>query len=139
MCFKTKFDDPLLSVLWGACRLMAQCLISYRGEAMLADAVPLTDGAQQWAVVTMISAAEATAPVSAMGQAMLFSAIVLMILAGIIAWFVSRRVTKPITRLTETMANLAHGDLAADVPYAESKDEIGDMARAVEVFRANGA
>ena len=135
---KTEFDDPIIESALGGMPAHGTVSGWSRDEAMLADAVPLTSGAQQWAVVTMISAAEATAPVSAMGQAMLISAILLMFLAGIIAWFMSRRVTKPITRLTGTMASLARGDLAVEVPYAAGRDEIGDMARAVEVFRANG-
>ena len=36
------------------------------------------------------------------------------------------------------MEALAEGDLDVEVRGAERTDEIGDMARAVEVFRENG-
>ncbi|UJW87771.1 HAMP domain-containing protein [Devosia sp. SL43] len=36
------------------------------------------------------------------------------------------------------MKRLADGDLAAEVPYADRRDEIGEMAAAVEVFKQNG-
>ncbi len=51
---------------------------------------------------------------------------------------VLRRVTSPLHRLTATMTSLAQGRLDTDVPYAGRRDEMGEMARAVEVFRAQG-
>src|SRR5690606_32045922 len=47
-------------------------------------------------------------------------------------------ITRPMTRLTGTMQALAQGDLATQVQGAERTDELGAMARAVEVFRENG-
>jgi methyl-accepting chemotaxis protein len=65
--------------------------------------------------------------------------------AGIIAAFllltaflISRTITRPINRLTGTMGEIAAGNYAADVEGAARGDEIGAMARAVEVFRENG-
>jgi len=54
------------------------------------------------------------------------------------AFFVSRTITKPINRLTATMGNVAAGDFANQVEGSRRRDEIGAMARAVEVFRENG-
>ena len=136
---KTQFDDPVVDAALKGQQAQGRVASSYRGEEMLVDAVPLDHGNTNWAVVTMMGAGEATAPVKAMGQTMLISALVLMIIAGVISLIVSRRVTRPITRLTSTMAKLAQGNLEVEVPYAQGKDEIGDMARAVEVFRENGA
>jgi methyl-accepting chemotaxis protein len=46
-----------------------------------------------------------------------------------------RRISVPISKLTERMRGLAAGDVSSDI-YGENKnDEIGDMARAVVVFR----
>jgi methyl-accepting chemotaxis protein len=135
---KTQFSDPVVDAALQGHQAQGRVASSYRGEEMLVDAVPLDHGNTNWAVVTMMGAGEATAPVSAMGQTMLISALVLMVIAGVISLIVSRRVTRPITRLTATMASLAQGKLDVEVPYAHGKDEIGDMARAVEVFRENG-
>ncbi|MEM8948242.1 MAG: HAMP domain-containing sensor histidine kinase [Pseudomonadota bacterium] len=43
----------------------------------------------------------------------------------------------PITRMTETMTKLAEGDLDVPIPAVKRHDEIGEMARALEVFKAN--
>jgi methyl-accepting chemotaxis protein len=48
------------------------------------------------------------------------------------------RVVKPIDQLTKTMGTLATGQLETDIPGGERPDEIGEMARAVEVFKQNG-
>lgn len=45
-------------------------------------------------------------------------------------------VARPITKLAGQMRQLAGGDFDAEVHGVERTDEVGDMARAVEVFRA---
>ena len=60
-----------------------------------------------------------------------------LLLIGIIALTLSRLLTRPIPRLSDVMSAIAEGDLATDVPYTGNRNEIGAMARAVEVFRAN--
>jgi methyl-accepting chemotaxis protein len=54
------------------------------------------------------------------------------------AFLLSRTITKPISRLTSVMGKLAAGDHDTKVEGANRRDEIGDMAKAVEVFRENG-
>jgi methyl-accepting chemotaxis protein len=51
--------------------------------------------------------------------------------------YVLRGVTTPIARVTAAMGDVAGGDLAREVPYAGRRDEIGDMAAALAVFRDN--
>lgn len=47
-----------------------------------------------------------------------------------------RAVTKPLGAITRRMVNIAHGQVGNGVPHTGRDDEIGDMARAVEVFRS---
>jgi methyl-accepting chemotaxis protein len=46
-------------------------------------------------------------------------------------------IVRPVDRIRATMARLATGDHNLDIPYVGRHDEIGEMARAVEVFRVN--
>jgi methyl-accepting chemotaxis protein len=56
-----------------------------------------------------------------------------------IAFHIARnQISRPITRVTDTMTTLAAGEYGVEVPYSQRGDEIGDMARAVEVFKRNG-
>jgi len=61
-------------------------------------------------------------------------------LVAFMGWYTSRiGIVKPIHRITETMELLSQGDLTVDIPYAENKDEIGQMAAALSVFKENAA
>nr|CAD6410291.1 methyl-accepting chemotaxis protein [Rhizobium sp. Q54] len=57
---------------------------------------------------------------------------------AVVAAFMSYlRVTRPITDITVAMNTLAAGQNRVDIPYHDRKDEIGEMAAAVAVFRDN--
>jgi methyl-accepting chemotaxis protein len=51
--------------------------------------------------------------------------------------YLLRGVLRPISAMTRTMRTLANGDTSVDVTGARRRDEIGEMARALEVFRDN--
>ena len=51
------------------------------------------------------------------------------------AWIVVTRVSNPITRMTAGMGRLAGHDLATEIEGRDRKDEIGQMASAVQVFK----
>lgn len=69
--------------------------------------------------------------------------LVLVSLVGLLAigtgvvLMVRRQVTGPLIAITALMDRLANGDNGMDVPNADRRDEIGNMARAVLVFRNN--
>jgi methyl-accepting chemotaxis protein len=65
-------------------------------------------------------------------------AAVMTIMGVVIAWFVGRGITGPVTALTLTMGRLADSDWKAEVVGADRKDELGQMARAVFIFKENG-
>ncbi len=56
----------------------------------------------------------------------------------VIGLIIVRSITGPIARLMETMVALAKGEFDVDVPGVKDGDELGDMARAVEIFKKNG-
>jgi methyl-accepting chemotaxis protein len=58
-------------------------------------------------------------------------------LALLLGFLISRSITGPLGRMTETMSGLAEGDTSTEVPYTSSSNELGRMARAIEVFRVN--
>jgi len=58
-------------------------------------------------------------------------------LALIIGLLTSRAIIPPIHAMTKAMSKLAAGDLTVQVPARETNNEIGEMAKAVEVFKNN--
>ena len=66
------------------------------------------------------------------------SALAFILLGAAISTIVARRgIVMPIRSLTQAMSRLAQGDLQGTAVDAGRRDEIGEMARAVEVFRNN--
>ena len=61
--------------------------------------------------------------------------VLLVFLAGLAG--VIRGVIRPIVSMTEVMSRLAQGDRTISVPGVERQDEVGAMARALQVFRDN--
>lgn len=49
--------------------------------------------------------------------------------AGLVSLYVGRRLTRPLTRLSEAIARVSAGDLTAQVPAGSQRDEIGAVAR----------
>ena len=56
---------------------------------------------------------------------------------GAAFYIATNQLSRPIQKVTETMNGLAAGDLQSEVPFAGRKDEIGEMAAAVAIFRQN--
>jgi diguanylate cyclase (GGDEF)-like protein len=67
----------------------------------------------------------------------LFGTAVILIVSWLLAWFSARVIGDQLRAMTAAMGNLADGDTTIEIPAQDNKDEIGDMARAMEVFRAN--
>ena len=61
---------------------------------------------------------------------------IIAVLAGIAAaWFIAKLITRPVAGLTEVMDRLAAGERQIDIPATDQNDELGIMARSVEVFK----
>ncbi|MEH2491984.1 methyl-accepting chemotaxis protein [Bradyrhizobium sp. AZCC 2230] len=55
----------------------------------------------------------------------------------IVAVLIARSIVGPLTSMTRAMGLLAGGDLAVEIPSRGKADEIGDMAKAIQVFKDN--
>ena len=59
--------------------------------------------------------------------------------AFLVGWlYIGRRIADPLAMLTGAMGRLANREWATEVPDRDRSDEIGAMARAVQVFKENG-
>ncbi|HEU5274711.1 MAG TPA: EAL domain-containing protein [Xanthobacteraceae bacterium] len=69
--------------------------------------------------------------------AVLICALAAFVLTGPIGLAAMHRVLSRLGEVTRAMGKLARHDTSAAVPYREADDEIGEMARAVGVFKEN--
>ena len=64
-------------------------------------------------------------------------AVISLILGAVAAFVIARSIARPVVDMTETMKRLAGGRLETEVPARDRRDEIGEMAGAVQVFKDN--
>ncbi|MEO6014810.1 MAG: methyl-accepting chemotaxis protein, partial [Devosia sp.] len=131
----TKLDSPVLDMALAGTANQG-FMSGYRNTEMMIAAVPVA-GSPGWVVAGLISKDEAFAPIVSLRNTMLLIGASLLAIAAALGLLFSRSLTKPLSRLTGTMKALAEGNLDAEITGVQRKDEIGEMARTVEVFRDN--
>ena len=70
-------------------------------------------------------------------QVDIFTLIAMMMVIGGLGLAIERSTTGPMRSITNALSRLANGDKSVENNATDRKDEIGDLARALEVFRAN--
>jgi methyl-accepting chemotaxis protein len=68
---------------------------------------------------------------------MIGASLLALLLAGGVAWLIGSRISAGIGGITQVMTRLSQGERAVEVPGTGRHDEIGEMAGALEVFKAN--
>ena len=90
-----------------------------------------------WVVGTGVYIDDLKAQTWASTQRSLIVAGVILLFSLVVSIFVARSVTGPLRRMTAAMNDLASGNLAVEVPGVGRGDEVGEMAKAVEIFKGN--
>jgi methyl-accepting chemotaxis protein len=60
-----------------------------------------------------------------------------IVLGVVLAWWIGRSITLPMSAMNAVMRRLAEGDTGVAIAGTDGEDEIGEMARAVAVFKEN--
>ncbi|TDG33629.1 methyl-accepting chemotaxis protein [Paracraurococcus ruber] len=111
-----------------------ELLVRFRteGNAMSAIMAPLREREAAQAQAATDAAAAGLA--KAKGDLLRFGAGIVLLGIGLV-WFVLRTVVRPLLGVTGAIQAVAGGRLDAAIPHAGRRDEIGDTARALSVFR----
>lgn len=109
----------------------------YRNMALEVEALPFTFLNAKWALVAAMGLDEMRAPDRAMRNQIILVSFVLLVVVAAIGVFVARGITKPLTGIVNSMNKLAAGDADIAIAADTRSDEVGDMLRAVAVFRDN--
>ncbi|WP_374652357.1 methyl-accepting chemotaxis protein [Dongia sp.] len=80
-------------------------------------------------------AADTSSKVASALQLMLVIAGAALAVGILSAFLIGRSISVPVRSMTATMSDLAGGDLDVEIPALANRDEIGDMARTLVVFK----
>jgi len=136
---KAGYGDAALAAIRGGQRFENEDATALDGTHLLRVILPVTlgDTTSTWAVVTNIPRATALSAVDDVTRTLLMLALIVAAVSVALSWLFARQISTPIVAITGIMKRLASGDLTVTVTNTDRKDEIGDMAAAVEVFREN--
>ena len=113
----------------------AEIIIDYNGNPVLSAFAPVDVLGLTWALIAEIDEAEAFAPTAAIKLAMMIIAAIGVGAIAVAGYLIAMSLSKPITGITHVMNRLTEGELETEIPTRDSTDELGDMTRAVSVFR----
>ncbi|MEM8741493.1 MAG: EAL domain-containing protein [Pseudomonadota bacterium] len=92
-------------------------------------------------LLSTAASANATLAASALSQRLaagqdrtLVLAAVAFLVCGLVAVLIMRAVSNPLRAMARLMRDIARGEYGAPIPYQARRDELGEMARSMEVF-----
>ncbi len=88
-----------------------------------------------WTEASEASVSEALTNVDDTVLSFIVIALFALVISTIVTFMTIRMITKPVVGITEVMAKLAEGDHTVEIIAQDQKNEIGEMARAVQVFK----
>ncbi|CAA7618770.1 methyl-accepting chemotaxis protein [Magnetospirillum sp. SS-4] len=116
----------------------AEALVNGVMPRLAAEFADLAAGVAADLEASMIKESAENAAANEAAIRMLLTVTVFALALGVLfAWMIARGITVPIGDMTGAMNRLAGGDNSVQVPALGNKDEIGEMAKAVQVFKQN--
>ncbi|MCK1388827.1 methyl-accepting chemotaxis protein [Bradyrhizobium sp. 21] len=68
-------------------------------------------------------------------RSLILGTVVILVLAMVLAFLLGRGLSRPLAAITAVMNRLSSGDTDVTIPGSDRRDELGTMAKAVDVFR----
>jgi len=114
-------------------------LVNSEGEHVVrAVATVHLEGVEEdWGVVVTVPQSRVFAATNNLIMAGAGVALLVIAVAGGVAWFMARTISQPVVGMTGAMKQLAEGDHNIEIPARDRADELGAMASAVQVFKEN--
>jgi methyl-accepting chemotaxis protein len=110
----------------------------YRGINVFSAYGPIDVKGTRWAILAEIDEAEVMKPINDMKILATLSALGGLIIIVFFAIYASRKISKPITEMSDAMNELSKDNFEIQIPGTQRGDEIGKMATSVQVFKENG-
>ncbi|MTI45638.1 methyl-accepting chemotaxis protein [Roseibium hamelinense] len=132
----TKLDSPVIDQAFAEGEAFGYGTL-HRSEQLDVEAISLDYQGSKFAIVALQAYNEAIAPVVAMRNQMLAIGAVLLGVAAGVGLLAARTISRQINKVVVAMNSLAGGDINVEVEENGQNDEIGDMYKALAVFKDN--
>jgi len=139
--FAGTFEDAALTRSEDLSAALAGQMILRRAETAAGPRTMLVGAVRDYSekpfgsVVIVMDSTDYTATVSRAHLITIAIGVAAVLAGALVAWFFGRSISTPITAMTGVMQRVSAGDLQTALPYQERRDEVGEMARAVAVFK----
>ncbi len=115
-----------------------QHTMGYLGEPVYSAYGIIEFMGTKWIILSDVNESEILKPVHHMQKMAITQTVVLLAIISVLGFISARSIAKPITLMCGAMGELANENYDVNIPGTLRKDEIGDMAAAVNVFKENG-
>ncbi|MGQ9450132.1 ATP-binding protein [Leclercia sp. TB492] len=94
---------------------------------------------EQVAEASQLRTAESHQELRSISVFITVSAVLALIITAFACWYIYRNLGTNLTAISRAMSRLAHGEQDVSVPALQRRDELGELARAFNVFARNTA
>ncbi|SFI83802.1 methyl-accepting chemotaxis protein [Celeribacter neptunius] len=101
----------------------------------MAAYVPVRTHGVKWGLVVEQTIDEILEPATQLAKTIAIQGAVMTLIVAVLAYFIARAISKPLTRVEAAMRTVSEGDYSVEVPGIERGDEIGQIATALDDFR----
>ena len=133
---QTKIESPILSKSSDD-RVTVSSNEKYHGVDSIMAVTDIKFHNATWTLVAVQDLKEVFAPLTSARNYMIVVILGVLLSFGFIGFLLARSITKPISNLTNIMSLISRGKLDTEILGLKRADEVGDMAKAVSVFKDN--
>lgn len=131
---KTRIDNEAIDGALNG-RLSVVESSAYRNDTFKYIVAPFKFEGVSWAIAAFQTADEIDAPANFMGLTILAISMLVLTTIAAVGYFLARSITNPLTNMVGLMGRLSEGDTKFSVDKFMGSDEIGAMARTLNIFR----
>jgi len=110
-------------------------IVNYRGKKMVSAYAPFIFKNTKMVMVAEQEEGEMLQGVYQLRDTIIVISIVIALIISVIGFFVARSIVNPIINLISQMNILSDGDNTIEIQYKDRKDEIGEIASSLEIFK----
>jgi len=126
-------SDPIARALSGESDVATRETAGSRQQ--LAAFLPISFHTANWAVVAQQNTDELFADAKQLQRTTLYNGAALMLVAAMIAIFMSRAIISPLTAVGTAMGRVSEGDYESEIAGTDRFDEVGGIARTLDGLR----